>query len=745
MRLAPPGFCPVAALSAAVLLGSFAAAPSALAQEAQLPVRHTLPSGDQIHWDGSAYDFRAASGVEMIKLWVPPGARPVRGVLISGHGGGGGDSRQFARYDSLRAFAARLGFGLAGLHNFPGRRAYGDGAPLFFKALDAFAALGLHPELANVPFAMYGSSNGGSATYGFVNAAPRRALCFLMNVSAGFNPPEPVPDALEVPGIVDIGLYDPFGRGRDVAAATELIGKARARGARWSLILEQKGHEDGVSFDLYMKLVERALAARYPAELDPRRGPVALRSLPERTGWLIDLGSFASGLPRIASYADYTGDRSAAGWLIDQDLAQVFRAAAAHDSPVTIAISDVARVANPHVDPATMFSIGGPVLEPGRRLQVVADVADVAGWRRFELFEGARKLGEARAPGAPRVRITADGRKPVHVLTGLVHDADGRVHPAPPLHFFVRDPRLDLRGPAERTAPAPWATELPPGAGGGAAIEVPLRPDDAILVSHGLTPRQEVMFGARAGQPSAFWEELNADWVTLDPASAGAEGSRFSIVHTADIVVQIKAAHSRRGVYFHFKITDDRFRDAVPESYNLVDAVELLVDPQSSADLNAPAMAGRYLNPEWALGLRTRQYQVATGGRSFPTVMRRNLPDPWDMAYRTISLADARARHGIVVRHSKLGRMHRVQEWFIPWAELTGGVLQGEPAPGTRLALALSYNDTDDDGATKRLRWVDKKGPWGNAGDQGVAPRGWGDLLIGPVLGDAPAQRAAHN
>lgn len=32
----------------------------------------TLENGDQVSWDGSYYDFRAADGVKMIKMWIPP-------------------------------------------------------------------------------------------------------------------------------------------------------------------------------------------------------------------------------------------------------------------------------------------------------------------------------------------------------------------------------------------------------------------------------------------------------------------------------------------------------------------------------------------------------------------------------------------------------------------------------------------------------------------------------------------------
>ena len=78
----------------------------------------------------------------------------------------------------------------------------------FFQALKDFAGLGNHPEIANLPFVMYGSSNGGSTTYGFVNYAPERAICFVTNVSAGGRPEIPVDEALKVPGIFIVGKFD---------------------------------------------------------------------------------------------------------------------------------------------------------------------------------------------------------------------------------------------------------------------------------------------------------------------------------------------------------------------------------------------------------------------------------------------------------------------------------------------------------------------------------------------------------
>ena len=103
-----------------------------LNSELQAQVR-TLDNGDKISFDGEYYDFRDSAGIQMIKMWIPAGIKTIRGVFISGHGGGGGDSRDFARDENMRAFAMRLGFAVAGLHNFSGRRAYEQGAPYFLR------------------------------------------------------------------------------------------------------------------------------------------------------------------------------------------------------------------------------------------------------------------------------------------------------------------------------------------------------------------------------------------------------------------------------------------------------------------------------------------------------------------------------------------------------------------------------------------------------------------------------------
>jgi hypothetical protein len=694
-----------------------------------------LSNGDRIRFDGTYYDYRSASGVEMIKLWVPPAARTVRGIFISGHGGGGGDSREFARDLNMRAFAARYGFGLAGLHNFPGGQVYEKGGPLFFSVLRDFAALDKHPELAHVPFAVFGSSNGGATSYGFINAAPQRAICFVTNVTSRFTPSEPVEEALKVPGVIIVGMYDPFGKGMEgVQRAKDLIHGARKKGARWSLIVEQKGHEDGAAFDVYVKLFEQVITRRYPSDADPSKGPVTLVEIAREDGWLVDQQSWDSGLTTIAPFREYKGTAETAGWVPGKDMAYLYRAAATHDNPLAVAVAEVGKVYNPHVDPRTMFSIGGPVVEPGRSLKIMCDVYEFPDWKKIEFYDGARKIGEARKPSEPSMVIKIDKNRTIYSLTVLGYDSRGTIRTGTPFYFFVRDPTVLLTSDQERN-PArfvekPFAQQA---TGNKSRTSSAGNDSDAVLIAGGLTGDMETSFSNQGGTPSDFWDRLTLDSAVLTPARNGTQSSSFSVVNMIDVAMTVKAAWSPRGLYLYFRVTDNKFLPVDKDRFYETDAIDALLDSRSSASINDPARKTDFINRGWGLTLSTKQYQVAFSDRDDPEECRLNYPDPWDMVYRFVKLSEARKLYGIVIKFSKLDRRTRVQEWCIPWPQIGNGNVTAIPALGARLGFAPGYNDRDDLQGVKELRWVGRKSHWAYSGESGTTPRSWGDIEIGPV------------
>ena len=714
----------------------------------------TLESGDHISWDGTYYDFRDSAGVKMIKLWIPPGIDPVKGVFISGHGGGGGDSRNFARDENVRALAMRLGFAVAGLHNFPGRRVYEEGAEVFFTALDRFAGMGHHPELANLPFVMYGSSNGGAATYGFINYAPERAICFVANVSAGGRPEIPVEEALEVPGVFIIGKFDALIGQRGIDRTEKLIKDARAKGALWSWALELKGHEDGYSFDIYMKLVEQAVKARYPIKGDPSRGKVQLVNIEENAGWLVDQESWESGLTHVGSYAEYRGDKAKAGWVLNQDMAFVYRSLATHHNPLKISVKEFDRTFNPNTDPGTMFSLGGPVANPGDRITITCDASSFPGWEKIGFYNGAQKLGEVETGSDPTIRVSLEETEMVYCLTALATGQDGIERTCYPMHFFVRDPDLDWRS----DLPKPKFEGIKTNAGSineGTVISCTAPdPEDSLLVAYGLSSQMEAQFSSTDHEISGFWDLIDEehDRILLTQRNNAAKGAAFNFVLTHDCNMAVKAAYGADGIYLLLEINDDNDvawpNDLVgtenEQFYLNFDAVDLLTDSRSIQEISAPEGEGLFVSRSFGLTFTTRQYQVACGiDGDRPSGFKRALSDPWDFHGKYYTFEAAQSQFGIQIENIRTDHFYKAQEWFIPGSEYGGG-LSGEPEAGTRLTFTAGFNDRDEGEhfppgvnssggtvkASNALRWIGRTDPWGSNNP----PYAWGEIEIGAML-----------
>ncbi len=713
-----------------------------------------LENGDRISWDGSYYDFRDADGVKMIKMWIPPNTGPVKGVFISGHGGGGGDSRHFARDENVRAFAMRLGFAVAGLHNFPGRRVYDDGAPVFFYALKEFAKLGHHPEIANLPFVMYGSSNGGAATYGFVNYAPERAICFVANVSAGYHPEGPVEKALAVPGVFIIGKFDALIGRRGIDRTAALVKAARQKGALWSWALELKGHEDGASFDVYMKLVEQAVAARYPEDGKPEKGPVTLKRLQEKHGWLVDQSSWESGLTRVYPFSGYPGGPDNTGWVLNKNMAFVYRSLATHHNPLTVKVREFDRTYNPHTDPGTMFSLGGPVVNPDEKITLVCDTGRFPEWEKIEFFNGAEKLGEAGSGQKPEIGITLKAENQVYCLTVLATDKSGVQRTCAPMHFFVRDPSLDWHAGLEK----PVFSGIKTNAGSKNAAKPVAgtgpNPRDSVLVAYGLTAAQEKSFTVRDGQLSPFWRLFDdqKDYIQMTQRKNAADDAAFNFVLTHDCNMTVRAAYGADGIYLLFNINDDndvawpnKFAGTENEQFYLeFDAVDLVIDSRSVQEICKPENRDFFVSRAFGLTFTTRQYQIACGTQAErPLGFKRALPDPFDFYGTYHTFEEAKARFGIQVENVKTGYFDKAQEWFIPWHEYGGG-FTSEPGAGTRMGFSPGFNDRDagehfppgvtSSGgrvkASNGLRWIGKSNPWGS----NRPPYNWGEIELGEML-----------
>lgn len=705
----------------------------------------TLANGDQVQFDGAYYDFRAADGKKMIKLWVPPAAKPIRGLLITGHGGGGGDSRQFARDVNFRAFAVRHGFAVVGLHNFPGREVYDKGSPVFFGALNEFAKLGKHPELANVPFVVFGGSNGGAFSYGLACSAPSRAICFTPNASAWFNPETPTDSMIKVPGLFVVGVFDPFMRGVGVETVRKQVAAARARGGRWSMIAEEKGHEDGATWQIFSRYWDRCIALRLPADADPSKGPVVLRDIPEDSGWLVDPTSWKSGLTTVAPFASYTGDKSVAGWVPDADIAWLYRAVATYDNPIVLSSPDLAKAFNADTDyRSRLVGVADPALAPGATVRLQCDTRALGPWTKIEFYDGARKLGEVKQGKKAEYRLIVDRKQRVYNISVLGYRPDGTMRAATPVYFYVSDPSLALFNSAELTVPT-FDVASRTLSGSTTATRAPLpafNDSDSVLVAYGLSADQEKTWNGTDGKLSAFWSTLDTlhDSISLTQKRNGSGGNNFSAVLTNDARLAVKACHTAAGLYLLLVATDNRFVAVEDTNHYLdYDAVDMLIDSRSSRDLCKADVKKSFVCLAWGLSLTTRQYQSAYGDTAPPAMLKRNGPTPWDMVYGFVTRTAARAQYGIEVDHAVIDKYTKAQEWFIPWSEVGNGGMAREPAAGVRIGFSPGYNDRDHGeqlvGQSDGLRWIGASSPWGASAEGGKCPLNWGDIEMGPMAG----------
>lgn len=754
-RPVPDGGTLLAVLAAVMLVGcSTVAIPGDTASASV--VRAVAFDGGDIVYDGSHYHFRAANGIQMLSMWTPPHARPIRGVFISGNPGGiGGDNRRLTRDAGFQAFAARHDFALMGLHSFPGGMVYEEGAQIVLNVMNDFAAMGYHPEIANLPFITFGNSNGGITSYAMVCSVPERAICFTMNVGPRFNPPVPSDAAIKVPGTMVVGPNDPFFR-TGVEDTRQLIHAARARGARWAWVAEQgKGHEVGRIFDFNAKFYENCIRMRLP-DLDepggnPLEGPVRLREVALESGWLVDDESWEGGITTVTPYAEYAGDRATAGWLPDRDAAYLYRGLATYSNPLRVSIRDLAAIANPHASGPLLTEVGGHVVDPGARLIVEADVDDFPDWTKIEFYNGGAMVGEVaradHAEGKPGVAITVEPEPSAYSFTVLGYDTAGRVRTATPQHFTVGDPAIISRRPVKTLAVrkmrgerAPYGSAASRGAPASAARTAP-DPRDAVLLVYALTPEQERQFRADDGRMTPFWGLIGPDHdrIELTVADSGAQDNRFSQEGATDAALIVKAARSAAGLYLYFEATDDGWVDTVrgPNMY-ASDCADILLDNRSSTEIWDAPRDKSFVNAAWSLSVTTVQLQVGFGRGAPPDSVRYCWADPFEFRYYPFTRSEVKAARGITFDFETIGETRKAQEWFIPWEEVGLEGLDGEPPMGRQLAFTAGYNDQDPGqhrgGAFDKLRWINRTSPWQAASYQGVNET-WGNLEMGPVLG----------
>src|SRR5262249_11993512 len=217
-------------------------------------------------------------------------------------------------------------------------------------------------------------------------------------------------------------------------ALEPVLAEHRPKGALWGwLAVPGVGHAFAGQEVLAMPILDAAVRLRYPADGDVRKGPVKLKSVALESGWVADNTTWKSGLTTITPAKKFKGDVAKSSWLLNEDIAFIYRAYATHDRPLKI------------TSPSSM-SAKREVFDAGSAVTIRVDDSKFTDWTKLELYDGAAKVGELTKGKA---EFTVKGLKAgYHAFSVLGTDGKGDIRPSNPVLVVVRKPAESTAGRA---------------------------------------------------------------------------------------------------------------------------------------------------------------------------------------------------------------------------------------------------------------------------------------------------------
>lgn len=361
-----------------------------------------------------------ATGEHKFRLVVPNGLAVVRGILVVGPYAGG-DSRDYHEQVWYREFLNLHGFAFLGATNYY-LRDYG----VMQAALKQFAADSKHPELVHAPYAATGFSAGGGYTRLLMKADPDKVIAGVVVGSTMKLSGELTDDHRRVPMCVINGELEHVpGEGPGMANSLEpVLAQHRPKGALWGwMAVQGVGHEFAGQEVLSIPILDAAVRLRYPVDADVRKGPVKLKPVELESGWVSDNTSWTSGLTAITPAKSFKGDVAKSSWLLNEDIAFIYRAYSTLDRQL--------RITSP--DP---MSAKGDVFNAGSAVTIMVDDTKFTGWSKLELYDGASKVSEMT--GGRAEFTVKDLKTGYHAYSILGTDSKGNFRPSNPVLVVVR-------------------------------------------------------------------------------------------------------------------------------------------------------------------------------------------------------------------------------------------------------------------------------------------------------------------
>ena len=320
------------------------------------PYVNSLPAETpyyRVRYEASAKDGELVYPVSFT-VWIPPAAKTLRGLVVHQHGCGEGSckSGQTGAFDlHWQALAKKHDCALISpVYEQPEKancqlwcdpRNGSDAA--FQKSLTDLGARSKHPELATVPWALWGHSGGGHWAGGMTLLHPDRVVAAWLRsgvpptaVAEGKPAPYTISEAAcQVPVMVNLGtkegVTDKESRFAGVWPGNEAFFLAmRNKGALVGVSVDPlSSHDCGNQRYLAMPWFDACLTARLPANNgDP------LKPISAKDGWIAPLNAGDPNVIAPVAAAKFTGDLAKSIWLPNESVATAW-AQYTKDSAVT--------------------------------------------------------------------------------------------------------------------------------------------------------------------------------------------------------------------------------------------------------------------------------------------------------------------------------------------------------------------------------------------------------------------------
>jgi len=274
-------------------------------------------------------------------IWIPESVKTLRGIVVHQHGCGKGSckSGQTGAFDlHWQALAKKHDCALLSPSYEQPQSANcqmwcdprNGSAEAFFKGLKDLGRMSGHPELADLPLALWGHSGGGHWAGGMTLLYPEKVAAAWLRSGVPLLEANPNRNTIKVHELPEAALKVPImcnpgtkegvtvkdGRFNGVWPANETFFKAmRGKGALIGIAVDPlTSHECGNQRYMAIRWLDACLEARLP-----KRAGQPLKPMPTDKAWLAPiLGN------KAVAEKSFKGDKSLSLWLPNQDIAKAW-------------------------------------------------------------------------------------------------------------------------------------------------------------------------------------------------------------------------------------------------------------------------------------------------------------------------------------------------------------------------------------------------------------------------------------